>query len=82
MMGLSHSLSESPILILLLICHFFADFHLQSQEVADKKGQGPTFSAATSCRSSPASTSNSFPSISDLVDTCSYFSKPRAARLL
>lgn len=43
MMGLSHSLSESPILILLLICHFFADFHLQSQEVADKKGQDRRF---------------------------------------
>ncbi|WP_438832780.1 DUF3307 domain-containing protein [Streptococcus pluranimalium] len=43
MMGLSHSLSKSPILILLLICHFFADFHLQSQEVADKKGQDRRF---------------------------------------
>lgn len=43
MMGLSHSLSESPILILLLICHFIADFHLQSQEVADKKGQDRRF---------------------------------------
>lgn len=43
MMGLSQSLSESPILTLLLICHFFADFHLQSQEVADKKGQDRRF---------------------------------------
>lgn len=43
MMGLSHSLSESPILTLLLICHFVADFHLQSQEVADKKGQDRRF---------------------------------------
>lgn len=42
-MGLSHSLSESPILTLLLICHFFADFHFQSQEVADKKGQDRRF---------------------------------------
>ncbi|HEM6115664.1 TPA: DUF3307 domain-containing protein [Streptococcus suis] len=43
MMGLSHSLSANPFLTILLICHFFSDFHLQSQEVADKKGQEKRF---------------------------------------
>lgn len=43
MMGLSHTLTANPILTLLLICHFLSDFHLQSQEIADKKGQDRRF---------------------------------------
>lgn len=37
MTGLSHILSDNPILTSLLICHFFSDFQLQSQRVADRK---------------------------------------------
>lgn len=42
-MELSHMLTKIPILTLLLICHFLSDFHLQSKEVADKKGQNRRF---------------------------------------
>lgn len=37
MTGLSHILSDNPILTSLLICHFLSDFQLQSQRVADRK---------------------------------------------
>lgn len=37
MTGLSHVLSDNPILTSLLICHFLSDFQLQSQRVADRK---------------------------------------------
>ncbi len=40
MMGLSHSLSESPILILLLICHFFCGFSLAESRGGRQKRAG------------------------------------------
>lgn len=41
--GLSHYLSQNPILTLLLICHFLSDFQLQSQTVADRKNTDKTY---------------------------------------
>lgn len=38
-LGLSNYLFQNPTLTLLLICHFLSDFHLQSQEVADRKNR-------------------------------------------
>ncbi len=46
-MGLSHSLSESPILILLLICHFCGFSLAESRGGRQKKGRAGR-SAATS----------------------------------
>ncbi|HEL0656112.1 TPA: DUF3307 domain-containing protein [Streptococcus equi subsp. zooepidemicus] len=37
MQGLSDYLYQHPILVLLVICHFLSDYHLQSQLIADKK---------------------------------------------
>ncbi|TCD46367.1 DUF3307 domain-containing protein [Streptococcus sp. X16XC17] len=43
MIGFASSLRENPIWVLLLISHFLSDFHLQSQQVADRKGHDRHF---------------------------------------
>lgn len=45
MTGLSHYLTEHPVLLLLLICHFLSDFQLQSQTVANRKNKDSAYLA-------------------------------------
>lgn len=45
MTGLSHYFTQTPVLLLFLICHFLSDFQLQSQKVANRKNKDLSYLA-------------------------------------